>query len=196
MRNLLILPLFLLLLSFETKDKGCLEMDIVILADLSGSVENYEPFVVEAVEAFVNKTDISEEGIRLGIIGFNDNPFIISPIYGDKEEIKNNIHSFDFSGHDLTNMTDALQLSLIELFKERQSVQKLLIIISDGAVSDRSTTRLTIEQLKAVNVGICAVLIRNSSSQNDFMKEISSGCYVETSYESLVTELAKMDTCL
>lgn len=193
--KLTFLLLFLLIPPRE-EISGCLEMDIIILCDLSGSVEGKEQFITEAVTTFVDKIDISETGIRVGVMGFNEIPFIVSGLNGNKEEIKHLVEDYPFSGEGLTYMSTGLQVAFNELSRDRPGVQKLIILISDGAASDEDDAMTVVDQLKFVNVGICGVLIRNASSDSDFMKKISNGCYVESSYESLVVELAKMDICL
>lgn len=190
-----LLLIFMLVFPFKS-NKGCLEMDIVILADLSGSVENYESFVEDAINTFIDKIDLSEENVRIGIIGFNDKPFIIAGLQGDKQQLKMLVSNFPFSGEGLTNMDFGLQIALNELYRDRYDVQKLIIVISDGAVNNEYKTKEIVSQLQSINIGICGVLIKDDTCNPQFMKDISGICYVETSYENLAMELAKMDVCL
>lgn len=192
----LILLLFLSLFHVQPKNIGCLEMDIMVLCDLSGSVEGNEPFILEAVVGLINKTDVQEDGIRIGVMGFSNTPFTIAAISGNKKELLKTINEFDWSSRDNTYMAQALQVSYIDLLKDRQYVNKMIIIISDGLPSDRGETLSTIKQLNDINVGICGVLIKDQDSDASFMMAISGACYVETSWENLATELAKMDVCL
>ena len=41
---------------------GCLKLDIILVADLSGSVYRYEYFVADAFDAFINRFELSETG--------------------------------------------------------------------------------------------------------------------------------------
>jgi len=147
--------LFLLLFHVQPKDYGCLEMDIVILCDLSGSVEGNEPFILEAVTGLVNKTDVQEDGVRIGVIGFSDYPFTIAALSGDKKELLQVINEFEWTSRTNTYMAQALQVCYIDLFKDRQYAHKMIIIISDGLPGDRELTLSTVKQLNEINVGIC-----------------------------------------
>lgn len=190
--KILFLLLFMLTSSF--RPTGCIQMDIVILADLSQSVRGDEKFIFEAINTFVDKLDTSEETIRFGVVGFNQEPFIIAGLQGDKEEIKKLVNGSIFYGEGLTYMNQGIQLALNQLYVNRFDAQKMMIIISDGNVTDEYATRETLNQIPFI--GICSVLIKNSTCNPQFMKDIGNTCYVETNYQGLVTELAKMDVCL
>lgn len=188
--------IFILLLGLFKPGDRCLEMDILLIGDMSGSVEGKEDFVIDAIEVFVESIETEENGIRIGVIAFNNVPSLVSPLYGNKQEIRDNVEQYGWFAHGSTNMSLAFQIAYNELSRDRQNVRKLIILISDGEATDKDDAENTVKELKMVNVGICCVLVRNDSSNPMFMKKISDGCYVESSYENLAYELLKMDICI
>lgn len=191
----------LLILPLQSNSKDCLEMDIVILCDLSGSIENYEDFVEQAIIGLVEKIDLSEHTVRIGVIGFNDLPFVIAGLSGNKDELIKLIKDFPFYGNGFTYMANGVRISSNMLFADRHHVQKMLIVISDGDLSDTDNTSAAINEMEDFNVSICGVFIKTASAYNDhtgqqYMRKISGLCYVETYYENLAKELAKMEICL
>lgn len=177
----------------------CLNMDIVILGDYSGSVHKSEQYVIDAFESFASITS-EEKNIRVGLILFADEPEINIPLTKDLSTLLSAsapLREQNASGS--TDINAAIEQAAILLYSQQNNSRKLIILISDGDITDGATpdqTIATARQLSILGVSICTVLIKNSSSHPEFMKEISSGCYVESSYENLSAELGKMDVCL
>ncbi len=192
-----ILFLSILLLFTPYKDKySCLELDIVVLVDISGSLQGYELYVHNALNSLIDGLKTSEDGIRMGIAVFGSRGEILSSLSGDKEIIKSQIsHIFATGGS--TNMTDGLYVTLNEFINNgRQGVKKLIVVISDGDVDSVQGTTLAAQQLKLANISICSVLIVAKRINAQLMKDISNGCYLESDYENLPKEIEKLDICI
>lgn len=196
-----------ILTSFTLKPKtaGCLELDLILLGDYSSSLRSQEHYFVDACRSFVKKFQLSEESIKIGIVTFNDTAKLISPLSSDTTFITNRINELaEEIGESYTNMEIGLFLALNELtLNGRPNAQKIIIVLSDGAVNDPGdaesapiTTMAIIQQLRMTGIGICSILIKSGEEQSDFMKAISSGCYAESNYENLAIELSKLDVCL
>lgn len=206
----------ILLCSMSMKEEaGCLQLDIILIADLSGSVRGFEPFVSNALNAFTDKFDLDEEGIEIGAIVFNTNSYLLSRITSNKKELDTKLKSMAFiTAIGDTNMLLALQMAIDEFMAHgRRGFSKIIVIVSDGVPSDSEKTA---EQIKGIGITVCGVFIDNTPTEknkddeysgygnthtvnNDstFMKTISSpGLYVKSNYQGLVDELGKLDVCL
>lgn len=194
--------LLLTLCSFKTNDKpvGCLELDLFLLADVSSSVESNLNFVADAMTAFVDKFELSDQGVRIGVVSFESTAIVQTPLTSDREKITNAIEIVRSYHHgSMTNMSDALTFAANEFMTEgRQGAMKIIVVITDGNPTDEETTSDAADQLKKLlMVGICGVLVNNNTMKPDYLKSISSDyCYVESNYDNLVEELKKMDVCL
>lgn len=178
---------------------GCLQMDLMILGDYSSSIAGSEEFVVDAMKAFVDKFDLSETGLKIGVYVFNDNTYVISPLTNDKEDLLKKLDVLSkLKSTGGTAMTRALSLTTNELFSAnaRPTYRKLIIIITDGDPNNEMETYLEAQHIKKLGIGICGVMIQDSSSAPKFLKSICmDSCYVETNYNTLVEELRKLDVC-
>lgn len=110
------------------EDAGCLQLDIILIADLSGSVKGFEPFISNALNAFTNKFDLDEEGIEIGAIVFNTNSYLLSEITSNKKELSSKLKSIAFAtANGDTNMLLALRLAIDEFMTHgRRGIPKLL----------------------------------------------------------------------
>lgn len=194
------MKILLLLLTFlvTTPQPDCLKVDIILVGDFSGSVGGYEKFVTDAFTAFIDKFNLSEEGVKIGMVYFDESAYLISPLTNNKDTLRNRFdNSNPIAGGD-TNLKDALMVSFNELTENgRQGYKRIIILISDGDAQDKEGAEIIARQVKSTGVMICGVLIVSGFSQNEYMKQVSSEfCYVETSYENLIEELRKLDICL
>lgn len=148
--------------------------------------------------SFIDKFDLSENGVRIGIILFNTYPSVIHKLSDDKEALKRDAISIRTMAADGSTY---LQRALIASFEEfakngRKGYNKIIIVVTDGAADDEIGTRIVVKQLQQVKVQICGVLIDSSSSHPNFLKEICGDCYGQSNYETLAKELEKLDICL
>lgn len=195
------ITLLILLTSFKEKP-GCAQLDIILLGDFSGSVQGREKFVVDAFSTFINQFELSEATVKIGMIMFNDNAYITSPLTSNKDELVagfNKIASTTASGG--TEMVFGLRTAYGEILskKGRDNIQKIIILVSDGDPDDHNKED-EIAMIKQMGEGqfvsICSIVITQSGCDRDFMKEISNGCYSEADYMSLAYELKNLDICL
>lgn len=196
MKILVILSLFLGSSLFNGHKKECLELDVVILVDVSGSIAGYEEYIHKALYVFINKIEPSETGIWLSVVKFSKDGEVASHLSYDKSIL---IYQFDriISDGGTTNMADGMYSSVNELVENgRKGVKKVIIVLSDGAVDNSTETQLVAEQLKMSNVTICSVLILSNTIDKELMKAISSNCYIESRFEDLPEQIEKLDLCL
>lgn len=177
---------------------GCLEIDIILIGDLSGSVDGNEYFVADAFDAFIDRFELSENTIRIGSAIFDDRIFILSELTHNRDKLLagvNFMRNNKLGGS--TNMFGAAQWVNYEFSNNgRSDTRKMLIIVSDGAVNHPLGTKQSIEILRKNNIEICGIYINTNSGNEDFMMNVSEPyCYVSTSYETLVMELEKLDIC-
>jgi len=202
----ILILLLVILTSFNSKPAtGCLELDLILIGDYSSSLRGQEHYFVGACRTFVKKFQLSEQTIKIGIVTFNDTAKLISPLSSDTSFITSRINELaEEIGEDWTNMEKGLFVAFNEFTNNgRPNAQKMIIILSDGAVNDPGdktsapiTTMEIIQQLRMTGMGVCSILIKSGEEEPEFMKAISSGCYAESSYENLAIELAKLDVCL
>ena len=186
------------LLLLATPRQGCLELDIILVADLSGSVYRNEYFVADAFDAFVDRFKLSETTIKVGVVVFNDHPMMLTGLTADKDKVRLAIDIIRrSSGNGTTNMVDAFYIAANELINGgRYGVKKVLIIVSDGKPNRRTAALETILQLRTIyDLSVCGVWIGGDFGEV-FMQNISSDyCYVVSDYRTLVKRLKRLDVC-
>lgn len=178
---------------------SCLQMDIMIVGDFSASIHGHEKFVNESFIAFANQFDLSEDGIKIGVVAFNSDAVLVSPLTSKKDTLINGINKWKNNVKiGSTNMHEGIRLAMHEFATNGQFLhRKMIIIISDGLPNNVDEVLNYAEAIKVSNIDICSVLIITKHNDPDFMKKISSNyCYVESSYENLIYELKKLDICL
>lgn len=184
----------------EKKDVGCLELDILLIADLSGSVDGHELFIRDALKAFVERFELSENGIKIGYIKFSGYAELENRLTVDKDDLLRSINRIDSSSTgSSTNLTHAFHLTMNEFMSNgRPNVGKIVILISDGDPDSEESAMESATLLKTMpGTSICGVFVAASGGKKEFMKELSSSfCYVESNFENLIVELKKMDICL
>lgn len=184
----------IILLTFFYAD-SCLEVDVMILADMSASVRGKEHFIADAIDTFVEKQELSENGVRIGLIHFGSTPTLVTEFSDSKYYLRSVAKDIRFTEADGgTDMTAAMYMAINELAKSRK--KRMMIIISDGMTQNRPETLELARHAKMLGIGICSVLITSENYDAEFMENISSNCYVKTSYETLAEEFKKLDICL
>lgn len=190
--------LIVLLFSSSFVHAQCLDLDIMIVADYSGSVQGQEQSVVSAIEGFASGFSLDADGVNLGIVIFNNRAELAAALTGDVREIlvqTSLLRAAEATGS--TYLEKGLTLAATELLSNgRPGYRRLVIVISDGDVTLVDDTLLAAQQLQLLGIGICAVLIRNSNAKPELLRRISNGCYAESDYNNLADELKKLDLCL
>lgn len=188
-----------LLISLLLLPLGCNNLDIMIVADYSGSVRGNEKFVVNAISSFSNKLDISEDNINMGIVIFNSYSENICNLSGDREYINSRI---DLLGTNLaastTNLSSALYMAFDELFKNgREGYKKVIILISDGVPDNEDESEQIAIQLKQLNVQIYTISIEDGVYNREYMQKIASDqCFFSSDYNNLIKTLDQLNLCL
>lgn len=178
----------------------CLKLDIVLVGDLSGSIIGHEVDVQQAFKSFVDRFELSEETIRIGMVVFSDYHAIASSFSSDKPTLYSSIlHMFNHPLGSATNINAGLKAGYEMIMDEgRFDVTKIIITISDGGVNKNlEELYSTIELIKSdPNTISCGILIQTRSTWVDIMKLISENyCYVATDYSELQQILMNMSFC-
>lgn len=197
----LLLMFVLWALGVSKAQAQCTQLDIVLTVDYSSSVRPNKKFLYDACISFTEELLLSTTNdVRIGVVLFGDEATVISKPDNDHwrslPKLLPYLTEQDPAGN--TNIEAGLQTATIELLEEQGNRRKMIILISDGEVTVGSPqqTLATAQQVKALGIGICAVMIKRDSNYAEFMQEISSGCFIETDYQNLIAELKKLNLCL
>ncbi|MFN0141512.1 MAG: VWA domain-containing protein, partial [Pyrinomonadaceae bacterium] len=101
--------------------------NLVLLLDVSGSVENYVNFIRKAARNFV---DTVEKSDRVSIVMFNDDVKVLSPFTTDKEKLSKSLDTFDAGGG--TAYYDALAYSIADTLRPMKGERTAIVILTDG----------------------------------------------------------------
>lgn len=175
---------------------GCLKADVIVLVDISGSIDGNEDQIHLALVDFVDGLDISDEGIHAGIVAFSDQGKTLCKLTGNHDDFDDTFTKVK-SDNGNTNMKQGLMAVMDEYAQRgREDAIKVVIIISDGATQDQPEAIQLAESLILIRALVCSVLIKNTVSDADFMKKLGGNCYMETEYKNLYKELQRLDFCL
>lgn len=196
-----VLMLFVLLFSMGgVQSQGCLQMDIMLIGDLSGSIDDNEYFVANAFAAFVSKFELSDNTVKIGAIVFSEETILLSHLTSKKGQL---LTSIDFIRNNDLSGTTRMGDAILEAWSEftlygRSDVRRMIIMVSDGAVDEPSITYSLIQTMKAqTSVEFCGIYVDTYGGNPDYVANISEPyCYVSTSYSILVQELEKLDLCI
>jgi len=172
---------------------------MILVADKSSSVQTNKMFITEALLAFVDRFQLSENGIKIGIVGFSTEAKLYNELSDNKEEILNNIPIMQID--DNLGTSTSIDLGLYVAANElknhgREGTFKVIVIITDGNPDSEYSALNSAQYIKDINnYNICGIFVKNNSDDS-FLKKISSdNCYVETYFENLIQELNKLDVC-
>ncbi len=101
--------------------------NLVLLLDVSGSVENYVNFIRKAARSFVNTVERDD---RLSIVTFSDDVVVLSKFTTDKEALSKSLDSFDAGGG--TAYYDALAYALADTLRPLRGERTAIVILTDG----------------------------------------------------------------
>lgn len=189
----------LLMILVSGRPEGCLQLDVLLVGDMSQSVEGRESFVAAAFNSFVSKFELAEDGVKIGAIVFNSRAWIICHLSADKKEVGGNVQALENStASGNTEMLLALYKCVEEFDRNgRSGVKRVIVMVSDGATQNGNMVKIAAGQLKLIGIDICSVTIINTDTDETFMEQLASpGCYVESYYSNLPEKLKKLDICL
>jgi VWFA-related protein len=101
--------------------------NLVLLLDVSGSVDNYVNFIRKAARSFVDTVD---ERDRISIVTFNDDVKVLTSFTTDKRLLSESLDTFDAGG--ATAYYDSLAYTLAETLRPLKGERTAIVILTDG----------------------------------------------------------------
>jgi VWFA-related protein len=101
--------------------------NLVLLLDVSGSVETYVDFIRKAARAFVETADGSD---RIAIIIFNEDVKQISTFTTDKGKLSTSLDTFDAGGG--TAYYDSLAYTIADTLRPLRGERTAVVVLTDG----------------------------------------------------------------
>lgn len=101
--------------------------NLVLLLDVSGSVDNYVNFIRKSARQFINTTGLND---KITIITFSEDVKQISTFTTDKTTLSESLDTFDAGG--ATAYYDALAFALVDTLKPLRGERTAIIALSDG----------------------------------------------------------------
>jgi VWFA-related protein len=101
--------------------------NLVLLVDVSGSVDNYVNFIRKAARNFVNTVDKND---KVAIIIFNQDVEVLSNFTTDKVKLSESLDTFDAGGG--TAYYDALAYTLAETLRPLKGDRTGVVVLTDG----------------------------------------------------------------
>lgn len=101
--------------------------NLVLLLDVSGSVDNYVDFIRKAARNFVNTVSPQD---RIAIVIFNSDVKTLSTFTTDKKKLSESLDTFDAGGS--TAYYDALAYALADTLRPLHGERTAIVTLSDG----------------------------------------------------------------
>jgi VWFA-related protein len=101
--------------------------NLVLLLDVSGSVQNYVDFIRKAARNFVDTVNTED---RVSIVIFNEDVKVLSTFTTDKTKLSESLDSFDAGGG--TSYYDALAFALTDTLRPLKGERTAIVVLSDG----------------------------------------------------------------
>lgn len=102
-------------------------INVVLLLDVSGSIENYVNFIRKAARNFVETV---EKGDRVSIVLFNEDVQVLSNFSSEKAMLSKSLDSFDAGGG--TAYYDGLGFVLSETLRQLDGDRAAIVALTDG----------------------------------------------------------------
>lgn len=102
-------------------------VNLVLLLDVSGSVENYTTFIRKAARAFIETVDPRD---RVSIIIFNEDVRKLAGFTSDKRQLSASLDTFDAGGG--TAYYDAIAFTLADVLRPLKGERTAIVILTDG----------------------------------------------------------------
>ena len=101
--------------------------NLVLLLDVSGSVDDYVNFIRKAARAFVNTVDAQD---RVSIVLFNEDVKVLANFTTNKDKLSKSLDTFDAGG--ATSYYDAIGYTLTETLHPLKGDRTAIVILTDG----------------------------------------------------------------
>jgi VWFA-related protein len=161
-------------------------VNLILLLDVSGSVENYETFIRKAARSFVDTVSAND---RIAIITFNDDVKQLTPFSTDKVYLSTSLDSFEAGGG--TAYYDALAYTLADVLRPFRGERTAIVVLTDG---DDNRSFLSFDSLKGsiqesgsliYPLYVPSTLIAASAAGGDFTTPVDP---LRTRYMGLTTK--------
>ncbi len=101
--------------------------NLVLLLDVSGSIENYVDFIRKAARNFINTTSPQD---NVAIVLFNEDVQTLSVFTKDRNKLSESLDTFDAGGG--TAYYDSLAYTLTDIIRPLKGDRTAIVILSDG----------------------------------------------------------------
>lgn len=196
----MIIILMIIISSFSPR---CTKIDIVLLLDISGSVEGREQFIVDATRSFVDNLNVGESEVRISIITFNSYITTICPLTADRTVLHQAIDRMAYiQAHGMTNMPLGLRQASWELTNNsRIGARRMVVIITDGMPDSRQDTIVAVDELSIYSIGLCGVFVYDHYDDTiahglEFLRNITGSCFTHGNYVILSEQIKRLSICL
>ena len=102
-------------------------VNLVLLLDVSGSVDNYVNFIRKAARAFI---DTARDGDRISLVLFNEDVKVLSGFSANKARLSQSLDTFDAGG--ATAYYDAVAYTLADTLRPIRGERTAVVILTDG----------------------------------------------------------------
>jgi hypothetical protein len=197
----------------QPTDVGCLEADVIIVADWSGSTKSNHKFMVEAMYAYSQSFRLRDDGIKIGLISFGDCTYAECDLTSDTNQINQGIMNLlsDSGWH--STIADPVpdlvsyMMKISETARKRTPQKRFVIFISDGEIDNKNGSIENVvngfKSLKGdLNVITVPIYVGYSPFEINpdwqFMKEIaySRDFLFKSSYQELKMFLKGLNLCM
>jgi len=181
-------------ISIHTFSQGCQQLDILVLADMSGSVQGHEQFIGDAVSEFANQ-ELGD--LKIGVLTFSWDPDLVSSLTDNQEKLKEQVEEIKTTpAQGTTNLKATFYEAINEFTKNgRKNAKQIIILISDGAPDEKENTMIVAQNLKTIGIDIYCIMINATGGNKEYMQALGTE-YFDTDYEGLKEKLKKINFCL
>jgi VWFA-related protein len=102
-------------------------VNLVLLLDVSGSVDNYVNFIRKAARAFI---DTAHNDDRIALVLFNDDVKVLSGFSTNKARLSESLDTFDAGGP--TAYYDAIAYTLADTLRPLKGERTAIVVLTDG----------------------------------------------------------------
>jgi VWFA-related protein len=102
-------------------------VNLVLLVDVSGSIENYVTFIRKSARAFITTADPND---KISIILFNEDVKELTGFSTDRRKLSESLDTFDAGG--ATAYYDALGFTITDVLRPFRGERTAIVVLSDG----------------------------------------------------------------
>lgn len=102
-------------------------VNLVLLVDVSGSIENYVTFIRKSARAFITTADPND---KISIVLFNEDVKELTGFSTDRRKLSESLDTFDAGG--ATAYYDALGYTITDVLRPFRGERTAIVVLSDG----------------------------------------------------------------